>query len=680
MKYLLKITKWLLFALLTLIIAAFMYTVFSPIKPDKFKDLSKVATDSSGKWLYCTLNSQDKWRFKANIDKIDPLYLKMLLNYEDKRFYKHHGADFLAISRAVFNLIKYKRVTSGASTITMQVAKLLEPKKRTFVSKIIELARAFELEFRLSKKEILQIYLTLAPYGGNIEGVEAASWRYFHKHPYALTISEAALLVALPKNPQAYRPNLHPKKAKKARDKVLKRAFLSGIISKKQYLQALNEKIDKKTYKFPRLAPHLALKVLRESKKTVIKTTLDYTLQKQFETWAKSRGKTLPKGAGMALLIIENSSSHVKVYIGSNDIFSHDFPGFIDMVKKVRSPGSALKPFIYALAFDKHIIAPKTIILDTKSAFNNYKPHNYSRKYRGEVTIAEALQNSLNIPAVKILNRLGAKEFTDKLKAVAVKLYIPKNRPTLPVALGGLGISLWHLTQSYTVLANGGSGKSIAVLPDTKQKKLYFCTPKSAAMVTEILKEIPRPKEFFDFKKAIAYKTGTSYGYRDFWSVGYSKNYTVAVWIGRPDNKPVVKLAAREIATPLMFEAFELLNSLKKVKSLDNKSSLIHTPPPKILKYFDKPRFREDSLQFEYPKDGTRFQSGGCYKATVKFKIKNGAKPLFWYIDNTPSQNSAEELKYKFSSGAHTVTVIDSNGKRTSVTIWVNQNDCPQQR
>ena len=676
MKFIKNLLKYTILALLSFFIFVVASNIFYPISKGKADDTSRVVYDCSKNWLYTTTNYTQKWRFKPNVKHIDPLYIKMLINFEDKRFKHHFGVDIQALLRASFQLATRGHIISGGSTLTMQVARLLEPKNRTLSSKVVEIIRALQLEHHYTKEQILNIYLTLAPYGGNIEGIEAASWYYFGKHPYALTASEAALLVALPKNPENYRPDKHPKRAKLARNRVLIKAFKAGILSPFIYKQALKEPISTKLYKFPRFAPHLALKLLKNNPSLTINTTIDGTLQKQLEAWAKEHGKNLPNGANMALLVVENSNAKVRAYIGSYNMFNKKISGYIDMTNAIRSPGSALKPFIYALGFEQHIIHPQTIILDKEVAFGNYHPHNYSRKYHGQVTISEALINSLNIPAVKVLYRVGASEFIYRLQKVIGKVHIPKNSATLPVALGGLGISLWQLTQGYVSLANSGSSKSLSVLKEAKQNKLSLVSPKSAKKITAILRQLPPPNSYRGRADKIAYKTGTSYGYRDFWSMGYSKNYTVGVWIGKANNQPVAKISAREIATPIMFEIFSLTDAIKGLKQWNWSSNIVKKQAPEVLKYFDKELKSQDRLKFLYPKKGARYQSASCHKVTVEITIDNGKEPYFFYIDNKPKATNSKKLNLKLGVGAHTITVLDNSGESITRDIWVDMPDC----
>ena len=678
MKFIKKSLIYTALLLLIFFITVVLSDIFYPVSTSKIDDTSRVVYDSNDNWLYTTTNQSQKWRFKPENKSIDPLYIKMLINFEDKRFSSHYGVDFKALLRATYQLASRGRIVSGGSTLTMQVARLLEPKSRNLSSKIIEITRAFQLSYHYSKEKILNIYLTLAPYGGNIEGIEAASWYYYGKHPHSLSASEAALLVALPKNPESYRPDKHPKRAKAARDRVLKKAHKVGIISDFIYKQALKEPISTKLYRFPRLAPHLALKLLKKSKNSKIHTTIDGTLQKQLEVWAKERGESLPTGASMALLVVENSSSKIRAYLGSWNMFNKEISGYIDMTDAIRSPGSALKPFVYALGFKQHIIHPQTLILDKEITFGNYHPHNYSRKYHGQVTISDALKNSLNIPAVKVLYKVGASLFIDNLQRAISKVHIPKNSATLPVALGGLGLSLKQLTQGYVILANGSKAKSLTLLKNSKQKTLSFADKQSTKLVTAILRQLQPPKDYLDKEDKIAYKTGTSYGYRDFWSMGYSKNYTIGVWIGKANNQPVIKASAKEIATPIMFEVFSLIDAIKGLKQWSWSSNFIKNRAPNVLKYFDKELKSKDKLKFLYPRKGARYQSASCHKVTVEIAIDNGKEPYFFYIDNKPKNSNFKKLNLRLGIGAHTITVLDNSGESITRDIWVEMPDCQE--
>ncbi|SFV59246.1 Multimodular transpeptidase-transglycosylase [hydrothermal vent metagenome] len=678
-----KISKFIVVSTIVTLLSSISFLIFDyfvPMDISATKDISRVVKSSDESWLYAQTNSSDKWRFGIDIEEIDPHYIDMLLAFEDRNFYSHYGVDILAMLRAISQLIANQRVVSGGSTITMQLARLLKPKPRTISSKLIEMVNALQLELHYSKKEILSAYLTLTPYGGNVEGLVAASMRYFGKLPDRLTASQSALLVALPQSPERNRPDRYLSDATKARDRVLKMAYDRGLINGYEYNLSISQRASSKIYRFPRYAPHLSSKILFENNiSREISTTLDISIQKELEVWAKGKSYLLPKDTTMAMVVAENSNSSIVAYLGSHDRFSSSVSGFVDMVRSIRSPGSTLKPFIYALAFDKHLIHPYSIIIDKESRFGDYMPHNFSNRYSGEVTVAYALQHSLNIPAVKILHRVGVGDFVDRLEGVVGRVYIPKDRATLPIALGGLGLSLWQLTQLYVTLANYGVSSPLHYLPSIGgQKLLRFCDAKSAKMTTAILRELQPPDGFVNRNGRIAYKTGTSYGYRDNWTIAYSSDYTIAVWVGKPNNATQSQFTGRSMAAPLAFEAFSILDNLKPISDWSWRSSFLSHTPPKALRYFSKREYLEDRdrLKFVYPRADSRYRSAGCSKTLVDIKIDRGKRPYYWYIDNLPMDINRSYTTLPFDYGSHTITVIDSRGEKISRDIWIDRPEC----
>ncbi len=669
--------------------AAFLLALFIlldrlfPIDLDKSKECSALVKAADGRWLYVQLSPDEQWRFRVDVDRVDPLYLKMLLAFEDQRFWRHFGVDPLAMLRAFAQLLINGRIVSGGSTITMQLARLLEPKPRTIKSKLIEIFRALELEWHYSKKQILSSYLTLTPYGGNIVGLEAASRRYFGKSSSALSPAEAALLIALPQSPERTRPDRHPKEALRARNKVLAIAKERGVIDEKLYQEALKTPLPKKLFAYPRYAPHLSEKLLkRYPKSKEISTTIDLILQRQVQRWAKDKGASLGKGVTLAALIIRNSDGAILAYLGTHDRFSSSVEGYVDMIEALRSPGSTLKPFIYAMAFQKRLIAPATLIVDRPSRFFDYMPHNFSNRFSGEVTIADALRRSLNIPAVKVLKRLGVKEFIERLSAVAGKLKIPQKRATLPVALGGLGLKMPQLAQLYLSLANDGQSYPIHALKDSSLPKKMLprlCDREAARVTTAILRTIPPPRGFLEDRDQIAYKTGTSYGYRDAWTLAYDARYTLLVWVGSPKNTPQLKRTGLNTAAPLAFELFSMLHTLKG-RSLWSWSSdrYLASKAPEGLVRFDRARAVEGAnpLSFLTPRENTRFKSADCGETLVTFKVQNGKAPYYWYIDGIAKKIHRNQALIPFQYGAHSVTVIDSNGDTITRNIWVDKPEC----
>ncbi len=654
--------------------------VYYPVDIHTTKELSRVITDRDSKWLYAQTNPDEKWRFGVDISKLDPLYIESLINFEDRRFWSHWGVDPIAMVRAIGQLIRYRHIISGGSTITMQLAKLLDPKPRTISSKLAEIIVAIQLELHYSKREILEAYLTLAPYGGNIEGVVAASMRYFGKQPLALSPDEVALLVALPKSPESNRPDRHPQKAKRARDRVLDIIYHNGILTKRQYTDAKLSSIPRVLKPLPRYAPHLSQRLLsiKDDKKYIIKTTLDHNIQKQLERWAYNQSNKLPKGSTLSLLVAQNRDSSILAYLGSHNMFDQKISGYVDMIPVPRSPGSTLKPFIYGISFEKLLIHPNSVILDEQTLFGDYMPHNYNRKFLGEVTANYALQHSLNIPAVKLLQAIGVDEFIDRLTSVVGKLQIPKGKISLPIALGGLGMSMWQLAQLYVALANDGKAyklhfsqsDTITLLPRLMSKK-------ASQMTTSILRTIPPPLGYRDSNQQIAYKTGTSYGYRDFWTILYTVDYTIVVWVGRANNAPQLKHSGVEIAAPLAFEAIDILHSIRGATLWREQPSSLLGVVPDGLKYFDqKSRPHKPPLKIIYPKSGARYQSAGCYDSDVEVLIENGTPPYYWYIDKSLQSIKHKKATISLPMGAHDITIIDSKGDIVSTDIWIDRPDC----
>jgi len=672
------IKKTVIYIAVALLIPFFIVVLmhsFNPISLQKSNNCSKVVYDREGDLLYLTTNSNDTWRIKSNLEQIDPLYLKMVLNYEDRHFYSHFGVDVPALFRATFQYIKNRKIISGGSTITMQLAKLLEPKKRTIGSKIKEIFRAFELEMFYTKKEILQSYLTLAPYGGNVESIGAASWRYFGKLPSSLSASEAALLIALPQAPNANNPIKHPKKAKKARDKILKRSFEAGIISSSIYKQALATHLPKSAYTFARYAPHLCRQILKKA--DFQKTTIDKRLQTQLEDWAKLRGKNLPKDVTIATLVANNKNGEILAYLGSHYIFSRKTQGYVDMIQATRSPGSTLKPFIYALGFSKHIVAPLTLIEDKETLFGDYKPSNFNNKFNGEVTIAYALKHSLNIPAVKVLQRVGVIDFVELLNSSKYSLKIPKNKASLALALGGLGVNMIQLTSYYMALANDGKMVTLHYLKETNSTQKRFLNPKAAREVNSILQEVTPPKGYIKKGINIAFKTGTSYGFRDFWTIAYTKDYTVALLVAKPNGKPMLKSSGLKSAAMLSFEVMGIVESIYGLKSWGYTTSDYLIQPPKILQYFDTKKDQNiEKFCFVYPKKEARYRSSNCKDVFVKAKVANAKEPIIWYIDGKLLESNLTQTAYRFDIGSHTITAISQTGEIISTNLWVDKPDC----
>jgi penicillin-binding protein 1C len=630
------------------------------------------------------------WRFPVKAEAVDPKYLRFLIAYEDQRFYYHPGIDPLAVLRAAGQAVAAGEVVSGASTLTMQTARLLEPRPRLLASKLIEMARAVQLEARLGKDAILGVYLTLAPYGGNLEGVRAASLAYFGKEPAHLTEAQAALLVALPQSPETLRPDRFPAAARAARDKVLARMLGAGVIDAATYRTALAE--PSPSTRLPALneAPHLALRLrLQSPGDLMVKTNIDADLQRRVEVMAARVQSTLEPGAGVAALVVDNAERRVVAYLGSADFFDDRRFGQNDMVDAVRSPGSALKPFIYGMAFEDLIVHPETVVKDVPMRFGDYAPSNFDHLFRGEVTAREALQLSLNLPAVALLDRVGPGHFAQRLRDAGAPLILPDKhaQPGLPIALGGVGISLERMVTLYAALADGGVARPLLYRADEKMGDGHtLMSPLAAWYVTNILDETPPPARWLAATNrrnasTVAYKTGTSYGFRDAWAVGYNARYTVGIWVGRPDGAFSAGRMGREAAAPILFQIFDQLPHGESAASLPPEGAIVGgtNDLPVNLRRFDPQPGLESGASpltlagpaIQSPVDGATLDLA---RASLVLTARGGALPLRWLVNGKPIDSAPFRRQAEWApdgKGAARVTVIDGLGRSASTEVWL---------
>lgn len=554
----------------TIFISVLVFATFNfifPLRP--LPSWSTIVTDKDGNILYAFLSEDDKWRMKSDLQEIHPQLIKTILYKEDRFFYYHPGINPVALVRAAFNNTIKARKTSGASTITMQVARLLYPAPRTYANKFKEMFRAFQLELRYSKKEILEIYLNMVPYGGNVEGVKAASYFYFGVKPSDLNLSQSVLLSIIPNRPTSLHPGRGSALLTKERNKWLNQMLKDEIADKKQIEQALIEPLDIERRNAPRKAPHLAIRMQNVySNRANIKTSLDQNLQSKAEAIAYNHHQRLAmKGIhNLAILIIENKTHKVRGYVGSPDFGDRNHAGQVDGCNAVRSPGSTLKPLVYAMAIDKGLITPSTILADVPMNFSGYAPENFNSKCNGLITASKALAFSLNIPAVDLLNRTGLFDFNEKLRKHGFSAIKKDSDMGLSVILGGCGVRQTELAAMYSAFANGGEYAQLQYLENSDSTATTQLVSDAAAfMVTEMLSQMIRPDLPNNAQSSIhlpkiAWKTGTSYGRRDAWSIGYNKKYTIAVWAGNFNGEGVPELTGSDIATPVLFELFNAVD------------------------------------------------------------------------------------------------------------------------
>lgn len=629
--------------------------------------------DRNGDLLRAYTVADGRWRLSAG--DVDATYLALLVAYEDKRFYDHPGVDLKAAFRAVAQAVWNGRVVSGGSTLTMQVARLLEESGTGAWSGKLRQARvALALERRLSKPEILQLYLHLAPFGGNLEGVRAASLSYFGKEPRRLTPAEAALLVAIPQAPETRRPDRSVERATNARDRVLERGARDGIFDPDQIVAARTEVVPSRRKPFPALAPHLADRARRDDPAAQSHSlTIDRTLQTALETLAA--GVVVGQGdrLGVAMVVADHASGEILASVGSAG-FAASRAGFVDMTAALRSPGSTLKPLIYGLSFDEGLAHPETVIDDRPTDFAGYRPQNFDRQYRGAIRLREALQLSLNIPVVTLTDTLGPAKLMAALDRAGVRFVVPGGQPGLAVALGGVGVTLQDMVQLYTAIARGGVSLPLTYRMEGQRAEGQRVLGASAAwQVGDILAGLAPPPGAP--ANRLAYKTGTSYGHRDAWAIGFDGTHVIGVWLGRPDGTPVPGVFGADLAAPVLFQAFARL-----------KPDLAPQPPAPpatlLVSNAQLPQplqnFRSRNAAFEpdrdapavaFPPDGAEVE---LLPEGLMVRVTGGRGPFTWMVDGTPvalSLRGRQAMLADLGRGFVTVSVIDAEGRSARAKV-----------
>ncbi|WP_201178564.1 peptidoglycan glycosyltransferase PbpC [Pseudomonas sp. S31] len=529
-------------------------------------DLARVVLAEDGTPLWRFADSDGVWRYPVSPDEVSPLYLQALLTYEDRWFYSHPGVNPLALARAAWLNLRGGRVVSGGSTLSMQVARLLDPHDRTLAGKLRQLWRTAQLDWHLSKREILQLYLNRAPFGGTLQGVAAASWAYLGKSPKHLTPAEAALLAVLPQAPSRLRPDRHPERAQRARDKVLQRLDEYQVWPARQIAEATEEPLLLAPRQEPALAPLLARRLNTPGSPPLIRTTLDAALQRRLEDLLLGWRARLPERTSAAILVVDAQTMAVRAYLGSVDLTDERRFGHVDMVRSLRSPGSTLKPFLYGLAMDDGLIHSESLLQDVPRRYGDYRPGNFSMGFSGPVSASSALALSLNLPAVQLLEAYGPKRFAAQLRMAGVPLALPPlAEPNLSLILGGAGSRLEDLVGGYAALARGGHSARVRLQPQDPLLERRLMSPGAAWIIRRILSGQARPDrdphaELVQ-RPQLAWKTGTSYGFRDAWSIGVGPHYLIGVWIGRPDGTPVPGQFGLASAAPLMLQVHDLLSN-----------------------------------------------------------------------------------------------------------------------
>lgn len=578
-----------LLAAFGLVVAVVALDWLFPLPDPQTWRFARVVVAEDGTPLTAYADARGIWRYPTTPEQVAPAYLDALLNYEDRYFWRHPGINPVALLRAAWQNLSHGDVVSGGSTLTMQVARILDPHPRTLAGKLRQMFRAGQLEAHYTKPQILTFYLNLAPFGGTIEGVQAASYTYFGKPAKQLSDAEAALLAVLPQAPTRYRPDLHPAIAQQARDKLLQRMVDLQVWSNERIDSAKLEVVTAQRFVNPSIAPLLSRRLIQaQPDQALIQTTLNVSLQQALEQMVRGYMSRLPEKTSAAVLVVDNRTLAVKAYVGSADFLSEQRFGQIDMIQAERSPGSTLKPFLYGMALDQGLIHSESLMTDAPSAFGDYRPRNFSESFTGPVSASDALRRSLNVPAVQLLDQIGPSPFVARLKNAGAMLELPSGaEPNLSVILGGLGSNLESLTGLYTALGSGGQAGHLrftqAELANTgpESARRYLLSPGAAWIVRVMLEDNARPDHasvprWLQKRATLAWKTGTSYGFRDSWALGVAGNYSMGVWVGRPDGSPLPGTNGGATAAPLLFSVSE------RVNASEHDPSLLPTQPASV--------------------------------------------------------------------------------------------------
>jgi penicillin-binding protein 1C len=650
--------------------------------------VSASVTDRNGLLLRPFTTADGRWRLPVSRTNVDPRFIKMLIAYEDRGFATHDGIAWSSMARAVSQFIMAGgRVVSGGSTLTMQVARLIEGEPtRNAWGKFRQMVHATELERDLDKDDILDLYLTLAPYGGNIEGIRAATLAYFGKEPNRLTTAEAALLVALPQSPEARRPDRDPAAARASRDMVLDRLVAMGALDEEEAIAAKLEPIPTARREFPMLAAHMAEEAVKaQPEARTVALTLDKRLQDALERLGAARARLIDPKVSVAIVAADIETGEILASVGSAGLFASQSNGYVDMTTAIRSPGSTLKPLIYGLGFELGLAHPQSLIEDRPTAFGGYVPVNFDGFSRGTVTIHDALTESLNIPAVVVLDAVGPARLVSRLRRAHADPRLPVDTaPSLAVGLGGVGITLRDLVSVYAAIAHGGTPVTLrdGIRPPAPPAiEAPVLDPVSAWYVADILADVPPPLNGTPGR--IAYKTGTSYGYRDGWAIGFDGKTVIGVWVGRPDGAPVPGLSGITGAAPILFEAFDRLGDRRAPLPKAPPGALVasNTELPTPLRRFRHPDddrvSRDPAPEIAFPGDGVDVDLGLTTgdASPLMVKVRNGVPPFTFFANGAPFGRpnfARQDMWNPDGPGFVTLSVVDAEGRGDTVTVFLN--------
>ncbi|MEN9499819.1 MAG: hypothetical protein RIS83_1638 [Pseudomonadota bacterium] len=642
-----------------LLLTPFLLDRLFPPNLSRLHSVGVEVQDRDGRILSVLPAPGSFWRLATRPEDVAPILLDLLIAAEDRRFYDHVGVDPLALARAAGQWLRAGRVVSGGSTITMQAARLLEPRPRGLRAKAIEIFRAFQLEARFSKRDILGIWLTLAPQGGNIEGMRAGALAWFGRPAQRLDAAEAALLIALARRPAALSPDRHAAAARAARDDLLRRRAVAMLSAADQAL-ALSAPLPSMRLPMPGLAPHLARELARRGA-SPIRSSLDAGLQRASERLAQQALTQLPERASLALIIADLSTRETRALVGG--VFGDENrAGALDLTLATRSPGSALKPFLYAMAFEQGLVRPDTLLADLPRRFGAYAPENFDRGFAGRITAAEALRLSLNLPAVALLDGIGPARFAASLRAAGAAPVLPRGvDASLPLALGGAGTNLRDMVGLYALLGDGGRAGGLRFTPGPAPQGAPVLEARAAAAVAGLLVQ--------DFPgggpRGVAWKTGTSWGGRDAWAFGFDARHVAGVWVGRPDGTPIPGLTGRDAALPLLARVFALLPAAPL-----ERAAIRPDAAPAAL--------GADPLRLLFPPPGAVLAEGA---GPVVLRVAGGRRPLTFLVDGAPIARDATRRELAWlppGPGFYRIAIMDAEGALVAADLRVAPPGAPR--
>ena len=650
---------WMLAACLAaLLLAPFALDRLFPPNLSRLHAVGVEVQDRDGRILSVLPAPGGFWRLATRPEDVSPILLDLLIAAEDRRFYQHPGVDPLALGRAAGQWLRAGRVVSGGSTLTMQAARLLEPRPRGLRAKAIEIFRAFQLEARFSKRDILSIWLTLAPQTGNIEGLRAGALAWFGRPAQRLDAAEAALLIALARRPAALSPDRHAEAARAARDDVLRRRA-AALLSPEDQALALAAPLPNTRLPMPGLAPHLARELARQGD-SPIRSSLDAGLQRASERLALEALLRLPERASVALIIADLRTRETRALVGGA-FGAENRAGALDLTRATRSPGSALKPFLYAMAFEQGLVRPDTLLSDLPRRFGAYAPENFDRGFVGRITAAEALRLSLNLPAVALLDGVGPARFAASLRSAGAAPVLPRGvDASLPLALGGAGTTLRDMVGLYALLGDGGRAGGLRFTPGQGAGAPVLEARAAVAVAGVLVQDFPGGGP-----RGVAWKTGTSWGGRDAWAFGFDGRHVAGVWVGRPDGTPIPGLTGRDAALPVLAKLFALLPEAPL-----ERATIRADAAPAAL--------GSDPLRLLFPPPGAVLAEGA---GPVVLRVAGGRRPLTFLVDGAPIARDAARRELGWlppGPGFYRIAIMDAEGALVAADVRVAPQGAPR--